>query len=353
MLARMLILVLALASLAQAQTALVLGRTARIEPGTPLTLDDIARLTGPDADRLGSLVLIESPGAEPTDKHGWFRVEIDRVLARLTEELGESAGMIALSGSACDVRVLTPAPLRTTPDAPSSAPGTAPDARPLIGLKTVRGAIARELTRILHTPPESMRLGFHDEDQDFLDISTVGRIIEVTPTGSSERMPVAIAVYDPSGRITRKTIRITVELHRSVAVIGKALPRGAVIEAQDISAEIRWLPPNARVVTPEVAVGSVTRRRLAPGETVETNAVEPPIMVHKGDMVLVRVVTTGLIVRREGNALRDGLEGEVIEFAARHNPNERFRATVVGRGAAVVWVGSNPGTPVAKTTPAG
>lgn len=355
--ARTLILLLALAALASAacaQERLVLKRTARIEPDTPLRLGDIATLTGPKAEELAELVLLETPSAEPTGTHGWFRIEIDRVLDRLTEALGESAGMVALSGSACDVRILTPAAMRTTPTPKPTKATPTPDARNLVARETVRGAVARELVRILQTPPQSLRLGFDEEDREFLDTPTTpatGRVVEVVPGGASVHMPVTIALYDPSGRMTRKTIRVKAEVHRPVAVVSRVLARGRVIEAADISAEVRWLPPSDRIVTPEAALGSVTRRRLDPGQAVDIHAIEPPVMVHKGDMVHVRVVTPGLIVRREGNALRDGCEGEVIEFAARHNPKERFRATIVGRGAAVVWIGNTPGTPLAKTSP--
>ena len=64
-------------------------------------------------------------------------------------------------------------------------------------------------------------------------------------------------------------------------------------------------------------------------------------MIHKGDLVFVRVVTAGLVVRREANALSDGRQGETIEFAARHDATQRFRAMVAGRGTR--W--SGPGRP--------
>lgn len=342
-----------LAALAPAQDALVLARTARIEAGRPLCLGEIARITGPGSARLGELVLIDSPEAEPTGASGWFRVELDRVRERLVAEFGEAAGVVALTGSACDVRVMTPNPAPGRPTSEPVRPAAAQGAEGLVGEETVRGAVARELSRILQTPPRDLRLGFDEGDREFLDTPTVGKVIEISPTGSSERMPVAVAVYDPSGRVSRKTVRIKVEAHRPVAVVARAMARGAVIGRDDITAEVRWLPPSDRVVSPVQALGSVARRRLDPGETLESHCVEPPVMIHRGDVVSVRVVTAGLVVRREGNAMEDGCEGEVIEFAARFSPKQRFLATVLGHGEAVVWAGPRPGTGLAMIPGAG
>ncbi len=345
-----------LAALARGQDALALARTARIDPGRPVVLADIARLTGPAAEQLGALVLIETPDTEPADGRGWFRVDLDRVRARLVEELGEGAGMVALSGSVCDVQVFTPTPAPTGAANRPEPPAATPDARELIGLATVRGALAREVSRLLQTAPQSLRLAFEAGDAAFLDMEATGRVIEISPVGASERMPLAVAVYDPSGHVTRRTVRIGIEVQRSVALAARVVPRGKALEAADLSPEVRWVSPTDRVVGFAEAVGSVARQRLDPGETLETHLVEPPVMINKGDLVFVRVVTAGLVVRREANALSDGRQGETIEFAARHDATQRFRAMVAGRGDAMVWAGRAPagsGTGLAMTSDAG
>ena len=74
------------------------------------------------------------------------------------------------------------------------------------------------------------------------------------------------------------------------------------------------------------------------------------------DAITLPVVTAGLVVRREANALSDGRQGETIEFAARHDATQRFRAMVAGRGDAMVWAGRAPagsGTGLAMTSDAG
>ena len=338
---------------ARAQDALTLLRTARVEPGRPVLLGDVARVQGPAAARLSALVLVESPQDQTTDAGGWFRVEIDQVREALEAELGEAAGMIALSGSACDVQAVRP--ILTPPQDDQERPeaGPVPDAGTLIGLDTIRGAVAREIARVLQTDPTALRLAFEPQDREFLDTVPGARLLEVTAVGSSERMPMGVRLYEADGRSERRTIRVGVQVLRPVAVVSRVLPRAAPIEAADIAIEQRWVAPTDRVVDPGLAVGSVTKRRLEPGELVQTHLIEPPVLVHRGDRVQVRVRCGELILRREAYAMDDATQGQTIEFAARDNPRQRFRAVVVGRGQAAIGFADPAGTGLALGDDAG
>jgi flagella basal body P-ring formation protein FlgA len=323
---------------AQAQDSVRLLRTARLQPGRQILLRDVAAIQGPHCDRLAQLVVVADPAAEPADAGGWFTVELDRVLALLEEELGPKAGMVALSGSACSVRVIGAPESRTEPERPAEpAPS---DVSALVGAATVRGAVARELCRILASEPAALRLAFDDSDAEFLDAAIDGRVLEISPTGASARMPIAVAVHEPSGAMLRRTVRVDVERRRTVAIASRTVERGRGIEAADIASEDRWLALGTPAISPDEAIGAVAQRRIKPGEQLVPQAVEPPVAINRGDRVWVRVVTRGLVVRREGHALQDGREGDQIEFAAVENSRERFRAVVTGRGDAAVWAGA-------------
>lgn len=338
---------------ARAQDAVSLLRTARVEPGRPLLLGDIARVEGPEAERLGALVLIEDPAREPADARGWFRIDTDRVRDALEAELGEGAGMVALSGAACDVQAVAPARRAPAPPAPGARDGAATDATALAALDTIRGSVAREIARILRTEPASLRLEFEPSDAEFLDLPAAGRTLQVSAVGAADRMPMAVTLFEANGRATRRTVRVGVQVLREVAVVSRVLARGAPIEQADLAAERRWVAPTDRPVTPEAALGAVTKRRIDPGELLAAHLIEPPIMVHRGDLVQVRVFCAGLIVRRAANATADAREGEIIEFAAQHFPKQRFRAMVVGRGQATVVAPEPAGTALASETDAG
>ncbi|HZW10083.1 MAG TPA: flagellar basal body P-ring formation chaperone FlgA [Phycisphaerales bacterium] len=347
--ARMLV-ALALAMLplaARGQDSVALLRTARVDPGRPVVLGDIAMVRGPHCERLAGLVVAPDPAVEPADEAGWFTIGLGRVQAALGAEMGPKAGMVALSGSACSVRVVGAPATEPGPAAPAEPPAAA-DSSALVALMTVRGAVARELCRILDVEPGALRLSFEDEDRAFLDGSVEGRVLEISPAGSSARMPVAVTVHEASGRMVRRTVRVDVEVLRTVAIASRSVERGRGIEAADIAAEARWLALGARAITPDEAAGAIARRRIKPGEQLDAQAIEPPVAIARGDRVWVRVVTRGLVVRREGHALEDGREGEEISFAAVEDSRQRFRAIVAGPGDAVVWTGPEGGTGLAS-----
>jgi hypothetical protein len=73
------------------------------------------------------------------------------------------------------------------------------------------------------------------------------------------------------------------------------------------------------------------------------------VLVHRGDLVSVRVVRDRWVVRRQATAMEDGREGDEIEFAGASDSRDRFRALITGRGQAVVRSGPAGGTGVANT----
>ncbi len=330
---------------------IVLKRTARIKPGQPVILGDVAVIEGPNADKLKRLVLIEKPEDEQADKAGWFALPLDRVCDVLESSLGDQAASIDCSGLRCDVRIL-----RTVKVSDRTVSSVAMEQQVIqtadiyANQATVRGAIARELARILGVPTRDLRLVFEPRDASMLDISTVGRVVEVVPAGMSDRLPVSLAVYGPSGPILKETIRVQVELRRQVAMLSHDLQRGQTLDNASVSFVSRWVDPSDSLADPAVVVGSVARRGLRTGEIITRRDIEPPIVIHRGDIVMVRVSSHSVVVTREARALADGKKGQTILFAAKKNPKEQFKATVVAPGEALIWNGSTAGMPLAKRT---
>lgn len=340
-----------LAAPARAQTTLRLDRTARVVGDEPLRLGDIATLSGDRAGELGGLILIEDPAAHPTDIDGWCRIEVDLVRSTIEARLGPAAGLVAVQGSACDIRILG----RARPSAETTEAGPAEPrvhtADTLVGLQTVRGAIAREISRILQTPPEALRLTFGTTDAETLDTPTTGRVIQIDPVGSSARMPIRVSLYEPNRLVLRESLRVGVLVRSRVAVVSRAVTKRAIIGPEDFRTETRWVSPTDSFASPEIALGAAAKRSLSPGEAIESRLVEPPVVIEKGDPAMVRVILHGIVLRRAAYAREPGRAGETIEFSPQHDPKTRFRATVVGKGEAQVWTFQSPpepGTPVAS-----
>lgn len=345
--ARTLIFLVSLAAAAlcaHAQTTLSLRHTARVQPEGPLRLGDIADLSGQRAGELAGVILFEDPAAEPTDDDGWFRVELGLIRDTIETRLGPEAGLVALRGSACDIRVLGIA--RSRPDAAEPedtgpAPATADT---LLSLGTVRGSVARELARLLAVSPADLRLTFQPADDTTLDTPTAGRVVQIDPIGSAARMPLRIALYEPDRLVLRESIRVDVEVRRQVAVVTRAVARRGVLTPADLRTEPRWVSPETLFAEPGVAVGAAASRTLGPGDIVESRMIEPPVLIERGDPVSVRVILDGIVLRRTATARESGRAGDIIEFSPLHDPKTRFRATVIAKGEAQVWT-FRPPTP--------
>jgi flagella basal body P-ring formation protein FlgA len=322
---------------APGQTSVRLHHTARVAPDQPLRVGDIARLEGERAAELAGVIVLEDPAEGRADASGWVRIDLSRVREVLTDRLGPGIGLVALGGEACDVRVIggpvpSPAADAPTPERPALTPAAA-----LVGLETVRGAIARELVRLHRIGPTDLRLGFDESDLPTLDTPTRGRVVEVQTAGASSRLPVRVAVYEHDRLVVRESLRVEAEVRRGVVIVREGVARGHELRAQDVSIERRWVSLTARPADPEEAVGALARKSLAAGELVEARHVEPPVLVQRGDLVMVRAFVRGMVVRREAHALEAGRRGETIELAPRHDAKARFRATVTARGEAQVW----------------
>ena len=156
-------------------------------------------------------------------------------------------------------------------------------------------------------------------------------------------MPILVAVFGPSVPIMRQTVRVEVQVRRVVSVVSREIDRGSRLEHEAIVSGVRWFGPTVSTVEPEAAFGSVARHRLLAGDVVESRDIEPPIVIHRGDLVSVRVSMQGVIVMREARALDAGRPGEEILCAAKKDPKQHFKARIVGPGEAVIWGGFQHG----------
>lgn len=87
----------------------------------------------------------------------------------------------------------------------------------------------------------------------------------------------------------------------------RTMERGHVLAASDISADaLDSLGPQY--------VGWVTRRVIRTGEPLRAPTIAPPPLVRAGTRVTVELVTTGMMVAREGTALTTGAFGDHVHI---------------------------------------
>lgn len=323
---RFVLTILLLACSASAQpTTITLRSTARLQPGQDVHLSDVAVADGPLAESISGTVVLDAQQVEHRVNRGWVRVS----LPEIAQSLELQASDVLFRGSVCNLAILTPPP--TLAVAPTDRTVLAK----LASGPTVFDLVAARLAREFGIASADMRLTFDDRYAETLRTPVAACTADVQPTGLSDNMPVAITLYDADRIVLNSTVRLRVELRRSVPVVDHLVPRRGRIEPGQYHFEDQWLPLSTTPATPAQLDGAEARTSLEPGSIIETRHVEPPIVVRRGDMVAVRVVSGSIVAKITARALSDGRDGQRVQFEPL-NGGERFSARMNGPGRAVL-----------------
>jgi flagella basal body P-ring formation protein FlgA len=195
------------------------------------------------------------------------------------------------------------------------------------------------VAHIAKAEPADLQLTFSPEDRDFLSQSTAGRTVEVRATAMSDKLPLAVTVYEGERIVASRTIRVGVQVRRLVVIATCEKRRGETIAREDLAAETQWVALTASPATIDQLAGAVVRTRIPMGQAIQTGDVSPPIIVNKGDQVTVHCVSGSVVLTTRARAMAQARDGESIEFQALDS-KRRFTARMNGKGRAVV---ANPG----------
>jgi flagella basal body P-ring formation protein FlgA len=315
--------VLGLVGTLRAQGVIELLPAAFAEPGSPVTLAQVATLSGPDALAAGAIVVIP---AMPAD--GDARLHVERVRQKLSDEKIRWS-RVSLRGGECTVR---PRP-KAAPPAPAPSPAPAAPLPDHTG--TLRSAVITRIAQITRSEPDDLRLTFDFADEQFLASPIAGRTVEIKPTAASDRLPLAITLFEGEHIATSRTIRVGVEVRRAVLVASVPKKKQETLGADDFTAQTQWLGLSVQPATRERALGAALKSRLQPGELITDDDLAPPIAVDKGEIVTVRCVSGGVALTTRGRAMAPARDGEIVKLQALDSPRI-FSARMDGRGRAVL-----------------
>lgn len=109
-------------------------------------------------------------------------------------------------------------------------------------------------------------------------------------------------------------VPITLAIHRPVVVSKGSLSRGQRLTAADL--HLRTMDIGSLHLgyfdSVEELEGYEVARNLKPGDVITPHMAEPPVMIQRGDRVVIIATSGGLSVRTLGEALRDGRAGHQI-----------------------------------------
>jgi flagella basal body P-ring formation protein FlgA len=333
----------------------VLRAGARLSPEARVVrLADVARLDGPEAQRLADAVIAVIPQEQDS-------IELSvRAVREALDAAGAHWGKVNLCGRTVVVRLdrsaVDGAPLAMTPLSvnPEASPGPARhewQAKPgpvplaaaeLLGEQTLRGEIARILLRGLAAEPREVRLLFEERDADLLSTPLERARFEIRPGGSlaSDRVAIEVRRWDGDRAAEARTVQVRPVLRRGTSVAARVIERGHRIEAEDLRAEERWVAPGEALAlcAPDEALGRTAAVRLRAGETISGDDLQREIVIRRGDRVIVRCLVGGLAISLEAEARGDAAGGEPIELR-KLGERDTFSGIAAGPGEATVDLG--------------
>jgi flagella basal body P-ring formation protein FlgA len=125
------------------------------------------------------------------------------------------------------------------------------------------------------------------------------------PRGTQARVLVRVACNST----VYWSLNVPVDIHHTtdVLVLRRALGRGEIIRAEDVLVQSRELPGLTSPFVSRVTdlSGRLTRRPIPEGTAVTADALDAPLLIHRGQSVVLAARAGGLEVRAPGIALAD------------------------------------------------
>jgi flagella basal body P-ring formation protein FlgA len=142
-----------------------------------------------------------------------------------------------------------------------------------------------------------------------------------------------VQVGCPSGNGWSIYVPVEMALFRPVVVASRPLGRGEVLTEDDLtSAELDITRLHGTYLTEmAAAIGQEVRRPLAAQSVITQQALQPPLLIRRGEAVSIRASGSAIAVRMTGTALTDGRLGQSIRVR-NSSSNRVVDARVVGPG---------------------
>jgi flagella basal body P-ring formation protein FlgA len=182
----------------------------------------------------------------------------------------------------------------------------------------IEARVARALTaRHSFGDPKNLKIVFDRDVRPIeLDTSVTAdlAISRISYDGFSRRFDVTFELGDANG--ARRTWRYTGTAVETVevAIVTRALARGDVVRASDVTIERR--PKNEVTGEPIAQAGDViglsARRAVRLGAPLRAADLMKPELVQRGDIVTMQYQVPGVVVTLRGKALDSGAEGDVV-----------------------------------------
>ena len=182
----------------------------------------------------------------------------------------------------------------------------------------IRGAVTQRVVEALGVNPAEVRLLFDHRDSLFLDTAGQGLQFEIQPLGNltSDRIHLSVRTWK-EGRVQEtRFVSVRPMIRTDVAVLGVDIPRGREIKGENLLSEQRWLSLSLSesMIAIAQATGRKAARKLRAGQVISRRDLKHPMLIKRGDRVMVQCLVGGLVIRVEAEARSNAAEGEPVEL---------------------------------------
>jgi flagella basal body P-ring formation protein FlgA len=304
-----------------------------------VTLADVASLQGEAVERLGSLVVLEIDGGKTEGGIG-----SDEIRDKLTAA-GLSQLTVAMRGYARCRVVLTEGESRKVNPMPA-APQPGEIVTPNLANPTVRDLILDKLVLLTGAAPSDLRVSFDERARETLNLpAKVDRfeIVSDSNTGLG-RVPFVITRWSAGRNV--ETLRVSAEVSRRVkaVVVTGSIARGDTLVAGNFEVRDVYLDKKDEPVSDlRQAIGQTAAAALRPGAVLYPHHLRSATIVRRNELMTVRVVSGGLVIKLSARATADAAINDVIAVR-KDNSRETLTARVTGPGEGVMVVGDEQAT---------
>jgi len=128
-------------------------------------------------------------------------------------------------------------------------------------------------------------------------------------------------------------VAASVRVYQDIVVASRALPRGSIVGPGDVTLKEQdiGILGGQVIKDPDVAIGQSVRRAVSADTVLSIELLEAPVLVKRGDMVVLIAERGSISIRGTGTALQAGEAGRQIPV--RNNRSDRVvQAVVTGAG---------------------
>lgn len=278
-----------------------------------ILLKDIALLEGDDAKKWSQLKITELQPNIPLTRLS--RHKIVSVLKTKPVNWGTMT-----VGGAREVSIHRTDTTKTTPtsDKTKQQPTSQPTASVTSdSTPTVRSTINSLLVSTLRADERDLKITYENEQDPVLALSGLKNRFEIDVPARQYlgHIQVVVRVYDLKGQ-SYKTHRLPliVKQRTNAYVLKRDIQRGEIISLKDVLRQELWIDSQSRqpCQNPQDLHGKEANTRLRAGEIVYQTSITLPEVVKSGDIMIVRVIRGGIVLRARVKALEGGVIGDTI-----------------------------------------